>query len=625
MCGIAGAITWDADRSLRPAGFDIDRLAHRGPDARITVNSDELPGAPGPAAWRLAHARLSVLDLASNANQPMCTPDGRHWIVYNGEIYNNLALRKELERLGHRFRTDHSDSETLLHACIQWGPGCLERLNGMFAFVYLDHAAGKVFAARDRMGIKPFYYRYADGVLTFASEPKAILVPRRADRAQLVAYFHFRQTEGTATFHEGIRKLPAAHWFALERGEEPVPQRYWHPLGPHGRPRDLGDAHGVMALLAESVDLQMVADVQVGTYLSGGLDSSLITALASRQRRVKTFSIGFREDVPGHTSELGHAATVAKHLHTDHHALAISPAEYLAAQQRAFGILDEPIADSACGPLLLLSEMARAEGVTVCLSGEGADELFIGYRQWHDAWRVYRMLRRVPRAVLRAYLALGAPVLARRKPDWVAWARRHVQGRTIIWGGIDALADQQEQRIFHPDLLALARPAYGTVAAYMDAPEYREADLLQRLSAFDLLFRLPDHLLARVDRMSMAASVEARVPYLDHRLAEQAMRLQLHLLAGPAGEKLALKEYARKLLPAAIVDRPKVGFHIPMNQVLNDKEALAQRDLILGMDDALRLYAPAFRRELAAGHVTGLKLWPHFALANWWALHIANG
>lgn len=624
MCGIAGSITWRSDRASDLESFDIARLAYRGPDALVSIHSGMLPHPPDRVRWHLAHARLSILDLAANANQPMSTADGRHWLVFNGELYNNKELRAELEGLGHQFRTHHSDSETLLVACIQWGMAALERINGMFAFVYIDNAEGRLFAARDRMGIKPFYYRYADGVFTFASEPKAIIAPRRVDRNELLGYFNFHQVEGTATFYEGIEKLPAAHCFELRNDTRPQPVRYWHPLVHTGPERDLDDESGCMDLLYEAVERQMVADVEVGAYLSGGLDSSMITALASRGRRINTFSIGFEDSLPGYTSELAYARIVAEHLGTRHHAITISPEQYLGAQQRVFSILDEPIANSASAPLLLLSEKARAEGVTVCLSGEGSDELFVGYRHWRDAVRVDRMLRSMPRPIWQLYLSMGAPVLSRRKPDWKTWMERHVHGQHIIWGGIDAMCGEDLGHVFDRDFMAQARDPYSIVSRHMDAPECRTGDLLQRLSAFDLLFRLPENLLARVDRMSMAASVEARVPYLDHRLVEQSMRLKTRLLIGPQGEKLALKRAAHALLPASIIDRPKVGFHIPMNEVLNTKEAMKQRDLITAMDDSLHIYSAHFRREIAAGRVTGIRLWPHFALANWWNLHIAS-
>ena len=621
MCGIAGSVTW-RNQATSLETFDIARLAYRGPDARVTVASDSLETPPRKVRWRLAHARLSILDLAANANQPMCTPDGRYWLVFNGEIYNNGALRAELAALGHRFTTDHSDSETLLRACIQWGKAALERLNGMFAFVLLDNEQGTVFAARDRMGIKPFYYRHADGVFTFASEPKAFLGPRSVNRAELFGFFNFMQVEGAATFYDGLQKLPAAHCMELRDGETPRPERYWHPLRLARNGRDLGDARPCMELLQEAVDLQMVADVEVGTYLSGGLDSSVITALASKGRRVNTFSIGFDERIPGYRSELGYARQVAEHLGTRHHPITISPEEYLAAQQRVFNILDEPIANSACGPLLLLSESARAEGVKVCLSGEGADEIFIGYRHWHDAFRVNKFLGSMPRLALRA-MALGHPLVRQRKPQWAAWLKRHLRGEYIIWGGIDALDMVDPATVFSREFLDQARAPYGSVLASYAAAEYGDADLLQRLSAFDLHFHLPEYLLARVDRMSMAASIEARVPFLDHRLVEQALRLHMDLLVGPRGEKLALKDFARKLLPDQIVDRPKVGFEIPMQDVLNAKEALRHRDLLLTMDDSLRMYSPEFRKSLAQGTITGKRLWPHFAFANWWSIHVA--
>lgn len=621
MCGIAGSITWNGVR--RPLGdsFDIATLAYRGPDAMCTVDSTEVYPQPERIAWRLAHARLSIVDLAATANQPMCSVDQRYHIVYNGEIYNHRELRVELEGLGHVFRTDHSDTEVLLQAYIAWGRKCLDRLNGMFAFVVVDNRAGRVFGARDRMGIKPFYYKYVDGVFTFASEPKAILRDREVDRSQLANFFNFRQVAGGNTFFRSIRKLPAAHFFEMEATGEPVPERYWHPLNESNRTRDLSDLRPCFDLLEHSVELQMEADVEVGTYLSGGLDSSVITALASRNRRVNTFSIGFDDSVPDYASELPYASLVAGHLNTKHHPIIISPAEYLAAQQRVFRILDEPIANDACGPLLLLSEKARAEGVTVCLSGEGADELFVGYRHWHDAYRMDRLLSAVPKFVLDLYLGAGAPLLQRRKPDWVTWMNRRSQGQYIMWGGNDAMSQERPDNMFSKHFLADAKAPYCSVRDFMELDEVKGADFLQRLSAFDLQFRLPEYLLARVDRMSMAASVEARVPYLDHRLVEQAMRIPVDKLVSRAGEKMALKHYAAPMLPDRIIQRSKVGFTIPLHEVLNTKEAMRNRDMILAMDDRLDMYSTSFRQDIAAGRITGMRLWPHFALANWWSIH----
>ncbi len=601
--------------------FDIARLAYRGPDALCAIASAEIGQRPEGIAWRLGHARLSIVDLATTANQPMSSEDQRYWIVFNGEIYNHRELRVELERLGHKFRTHHSDTEVLLHACTAWGKDCLVRLNGMFAFVFVDNLTGRVFGARDRMGIKPFYYKQECGVLTFASEPKAMLTDREVDRSQLQNYFNFLQVPGSGSFYRSIHKLPAAHYFELSGDGDLVAQRYWHPLIGANASRDLQDPGSCFDLLRESVDLQLEADVTVGTYLSGGLDSSLITALASRTRRVNTFSIGFDDSVVGYASELPYADLVSKHLDTKHHPITISPTEYLTAQQRVFKILDEPIANEACGPLLLLSEKARAEGVTVCLSGEGSDELFVGYRHWHDAYRVDRMLDRVPNALIELYLAAGAPVLKGRKPDWVTWMQRKAEGRFLLWGGNDMMSRESPAAIFDRHFLAESVDPYSTVREHMDLREARDADFLQRLSAFDLQFRLPENLLARVDRMSMAASVEARVPYLDHRLVEAAMRIPVELLVSKEGEKMALKRYAAGLLPDAIINRRKVGFTIPLHEVLNTKEALRHRDLILAMDDALHIYSATFRQDIAAGRVTGMRLWPHFALANWWTIH----
>lgn len=621
MCGIAGSISWIEGRLGATDLFDIEELRYRGPDAIQTVRSADLLRTSRHFEWKLAHARLSIVDLDDSANQPMCSEDGRHWIVFNGEIYNHRELRTELETIGRHFRTDHSDTEVLLQACIEWGPSCLDRLNGMFAFVFLDDRTGRLFGARDRMGIKPFYYREENGVLTFASEPKAIRGERRIARDQLLNYFNFLQVPGSETFFHGIKKLPAAHYFELTGGVGLEPVRYWHPLAQGNGARFPRGTKIRFELLEDSVRAQMEADVAVGTYLSGGLDSSLLTALASRTKQVNTFSIGFEEGIPGYASELPYARLVGKHLNTRYHEVTISPSDYLAAQQRVFRILDEPIANEACGPLLLLSEKARAEGVIVCLSGEGSDELFIGYRHWHDALRVDRVLRNLPKALLKAYIGSGAPGLSNRKPDWVSWIARASRGEYILWGGNDAMSTMNSASVFDPGFLAGSVRPYDAVERSNDGSLRSGADFLQQLSVFDLSFRLPENLLARVDRMSMSASIEARVPYLDHRLVEYAMRIPVDDLVSRNGEKLALKRYASSLLPDAIIQRPKVGFTIPLHEVLNTREALNHRDLILSMDDELRIYAQPFREKLTKGEVTGMALWPHFALASWWSIH----
>ena len=356
--------------------------------------------------------------------------------------------------------------------------------------------------------------------------------------------------------------------------------------------------------------------------LSGGLDSPVITARASRGRQVNAFSIGFDDSIPGYVSELPHAKLVAQHVGARHFSITLSPAEYLAAQERAFNVLDEPIADTACGPLLLLSEMARANGVTVCLSGEGSDELFVGYRHWHDAYMVDRWLDRMPKAAVKAYLAMGAPVLSSRKPDWIKWAKRSTEARFILWGGIDAMSNDGSGQVFNEHFLADTLDPYTVVREHLDMPVTRNADFLQRVSAFDLQFRLPENLLARVDRMSMAASVEARVPFLDHRVVETAMRIPVEKLVSAKGEKLALKEFARQYLPDSIIERKKDGFTIPLHEILNAGEAMRQRELILEMDDELRIYSNGFRSRIERAAVVGKELWPHYALAKWWSIHV---
>lgn len=607
MCGIAGSLEWRTSQGV--AGFDLTALRNRGPDAQVEVDSHaEGVRCAADFRFRLGHARLSIVDLSTTANQPMSTEDRRYWIVFNGEIYNHAELRLQLEALGHHFRTRNSDTEVLLLGFVQWGKGVLERLNGMFAFVAVDAQSGAAFGARDRMGIKPFFFRRGKGSFEFSSEIRALKGPKEIRLQAVREYFHFLQAAGPGTFFEGIEKLEASECFTLDTEGNFKKEVWWHPLE-HGTTRDT-DPEAILELLRDSIRLRLQADVPVGAYLSGGLDSSIISAIAAEMGELKTFSFGFDTAATGYKSELPFARQVSEHIGSEHHEVFSDKATFIDAVHRSFDILDEPIADTACAPLLLLSELARANGVKVMLGGEGADELFLGYRVWWDAHRVYQYWNRLPKPLRPLAAASFEVMYGKRKPDWNGWFQRLNQGQMPMWGGIDASVRQRESRFLHPDLLASTRDPYEVVRRHMLEEIPVDTDYFQRMASFDLRFRLPEQLLARIDRMSMAASVEARVPFLDHRLVETAMRLPLTAKGELTEQKVLLKKMASRYLPQEIINRPKDGFSIPLSEVMTPNA----REI-----DALPNTSNYLFEDLSLISLEERELWGVFALELWLA------
>ena len=607
MCGIAGSIEWKSSQGV--AGFNLAALRNRGPDAQVEVDSyqDGIRSA-GDFRFRLGHARLSIVDLSDTANQPMATEDGRYWIVFNGEVYNHADLRAQLEGLGHRFRTRGSDTEVLLLGFVQWGKEVLQRLNGMFAFVAVDAHTGTAFGARDRMGIKPFFFRMGKGSFEFASEIRALNGPKEIRLQAVREYFHFLQAAGPGTFFNGIEKLEASECFTLDSAGNMSREVWWHPLE-NGTERN-SDPEAIHDLIRDSVRLRLQADVPVGAYLSGGLDSSIISAIAAEMGRLKTFSFGFDTEATGYKSELPFARQVSAHIGSEHHEVYSDKVTFRDAVYRSFDILDEPIADTACAPLLLLSELARANGVKVMLGGEGADELFLGYRVWWDAHRVYQFWNRLPKPLRPLAAASFSMMYGSRKPDWNGWFQRLGKGQMPMWGGIDALVRQSESRFLHPDLLASTLDPYEVVHRHMLEEAPVDADYFQRMATFDLRLRLPEQLLARIDRMSMAASVEARVPFLDHRLVEHALRLPLDVQGNLTNQKALLKGIALNYLPDRIINRPKDGFSIPLGEVMRPNART--RD---GLTNASRFLA----QECSLNSLSDRELWGVFALDLWLA------
>ncbi|UVI38982.1 XrtA/PEP-CTERM system amidotransferase [Qipengyuania spongiae] len=567
MCGIAGLFHCGTPKPVDPERVRTmcDALAHRGPD--------------GSGVWTehgvgLGHRRLSIIDLEGSP-QPMHSANGRAVIVFNGEIYNYRELRRELEREGARFRTE-GDTETILAAWQRWGTGCLDRLDGMFAFALYDRDRRSLFLARDRFGVKPlFTAMLSDGSLAFASELKGLLahplMRRQVDPLAIEDYMAWGYVPDHRAIISGVEKLPAGHFRLLEHGRDPAPPRQWWEISfterARGREADLSVE--LLHHMRAGVASRMVADVPLGAFLSGGVDSSSVVALMAEADRapVTTCSIGF--DV-AEADETAHARAVAAHFGTDHHERVVSP-DRMADLDRLVEIFDEPFADASALPTLQVCALAR-EHVTVALSGDGADEAFAGYRRQMFHHRE-EQLRGVIPPLLREPV-FGALGRVWPKADWAPRAfRAKSTFQSLAEGGaagyaraVSVLAPEQRDRLFGEGfkrIRGVYRAEQEWIRTMDGAPARSGLDAAQYA---DLKFWMPGDILTKIDRTSMAVGLEAREPLLDYRLVEFAATLPHRQRVRGRQGKVLLKRTMERYLPDDILYRPKQGFSVPLAQ-----------------------------------------------------------
>ncbi len=565
MCGIVGNVMARAGRQpdLRVLRRMADRIAHRGPDDEGFV----VRGRAG-----LGMRRLKIIDLETG-RQPMTGEDGSTWVVFNGEIYNYRELTRRLTAAGHRFSTA-SDTETIVHAWESRGVGMLDDLEGMFALAVWHEGTETLFLARDRLGIKPLYYAALSDQLVFASELKALVehpeVSRELDPVALSEYLAYEYVPAPRAILQQVRKLAAGHWLAYTNGHVKV-EPYWDVAVL--RPRALTEAQAVErlhAVLDTVVREHMVSDVPLGVFLSGGIDSSTVAAFAARHAsgRLKTFSIGF--DDPSF-DESAPARQVARTLGTDHHEEVLSLRGAVELIAGLPDLLDEPLGDASLLPTYLLSRFAR-RAVTVALSGDGGDEVFAGYPTY-PAHRLARAYARVPEAirerlvrplVRRLPVSLDNFSLDFRLKRFVEGMPYGVVERHAVWMGSFTPAEQE--KLFRPEALArmATQPSYATF--HRLAAEVPEVPWLNRILYLDLKGYLGEGVLTKVDRASMACSLEVRVPLLDRRVVELAATLPPELKLRGLTTKYVLKQAMRGQLPDEIVTRPKKGFGVPLGR-----------------------------------------------------------
>lgn len=624
MCGICGFIKKGGDPGRSRALLEAmqARLVHRGPDESGVYVS-------GDSSVALGHRRLSIIDLAGG-RQPMTTDDGRFTIVYNGETYNFHSLKKRLEAAGYTFRT-HSDTEVVLHLYRETGERCVEEMRGMFAFAVWDSLEKRLFLARDRLGQKPLFYRAEGTDIIFASEIKAILadpdVPRRLDPAALDRYLTYQYVPHPLTMFAGISKLPPAHTATWQDGRLSL-RRYWLPDFDTEVPgTEAQYLEKTRAVLDEATRMRMIADVPLGAFLSGGIDSSITVALMARASAepVKTFSIGFREKK---FDETNYARLVAERYRTDHTEFIVEPKclEVLGALAWHY---DEPFADSSAIPTYYVSKMT-AEKVKVALSGDAGDENFAGYPRYR-AVTLASLYDRAP-GIIRAFFS---PTLWRHLPVSVEQksVRRRAkklvmalnvppEERYLTW---IAIYDEARKAALYTEEFARQAAAGGRAIDFL-LHEYARAphrDFLSRTTFVDLMTYLPCDLLTKVDIASMAHSLEVRSPFLDHTVVETAVAMPIGLKMRRLSGKHILKRAFADLLPREIITRPKMGFGVPISRWFHTDLAGFLRNLLL---DKVTLSRGYFRPDAVGALIDehthgvfdhGYRLWALVMLELW--------
>ncbi|MBO6520040.1 MAG: asparagine synthase (glutamine-hydrolyzing) [Rhodospirillales bacterium] len=662
MCGIAGILAFSSSATVADEELMrlIEAMPHRGPDGNGKWLSDDRKVG-------LSHLRLAIVDLSDEAAQPMRDSEGTIWLTYNGEIYNHLELRRELQAAGYTFRTDHSDTEVLIHGYKEWGvDGLVSRLVGMFAFAIWDVRKKRLTVVRDRVGIKPVYFTRAGGRFIFGSEIKALMtvgdVPREVNGTAIAHYLSFMVAPAPLTMFRGVFKLPAGHILEVEADGTARARRYWDALpGKSGvmdevrglSPAAQGDFFGkeILRRLETAIDRRMMSDVPFGVFLSGGIDSSANVALMSRisNRPVKTFTIGFSDHT--HLNELEYADRVAKEFSTDHHEIRVNGADMRGYLNDLIVSQDEPISDWVCVPLYFVSKLAKDSGVTVVQVGEGSDEQFAGY----DSYMKYLKLHdRMGNGALKSLIGAASPLLgalARAMPgrrsvfeQAFEISRRINRGHELFYGGSNAFWAIHVEKYLDASGIS---PDPGDIDTGVDGLELdsvgssdsgdivdafarnivacdADADVLARMIHAEFRLRLPELLLMRVDKITMSTSIEARVPFLDHELVDLTMDIPRNIKVDGYKTKHLLKNALRGVIPDEIIDRKKMGFAAPAAEWLREDFGNEAEGMVLGSPlagktgplngDAIRR---AFDDHRAGRKDNALHLWVLLNLTAW--------
>jgi asparagine synthase (glutamine-hydrolysing) len=621
MCGICGIWEYGANEGrveLSLVERMRDEMRHRGPDDEGSLLFDQQRGG-------LGFRRLSIVDLSKAGNQPMRGCTDRVWLVFNGEIYNHARLREGLEQRGHVYAS-RTDSETILHLYEERGLDFVNEIEGDFGIALWDAEREQLVLARDRIGVKPLYFYHKDGRFIFASEIKAILqhpaVTPEIDEESLYHYLTFLTTPAPRTLFRDIQKLPAGHMLIVKRDGSVELKQYWDALPPVTSDSRSEAEHSdeILRLLRDSIRKRMMSDVPFGVFLSGGVDSSANVALMSElmSQPVRTYTVGFEDNEE--LNELDSARAVSKRFGTDHHEVIIGQQEMQKFLPDLVYHQDEPIADPVCVPLYYVSKLARESGTIVVQVGEGADEIFAGYDWFRKYVRIndqfWRHAQKLPASLRQSLTSLTKPLLEAsfKKRTAIELARRLGAGESLFWGGAMVFDEEFKRRVLSHEL----SERVGGLSSYDAVREHLEhiaevrphSDFASRMTYLELKLRLPELLLMRVDKMTMATSVEARVPFLDQHLVEYALGLPVDLKIRGTRGKHILKRALEKVLPADLLYRPKRGFGAPIREWFRGASGEMLGGLIMNSSIRRRgLFDYAFVERLIDEHRRGARDW----------------
>lgn len=574
MCGICGILSIKKEYSIAPDLLPnmMNAIKHRGPDSSGCYIDETVA---------LGHLRLSIIDIGGGS-QPIYSDNKTKCIIFNGEIYNYQEVKEGLLSKGYRFSTN-SDTEVILKAYEDCGESCVSLLRGMFAFAIWDEEQKKLFIARDRVGIKPLYYYMSDDYFCFSSEIKSLTVARLVNPElnynMLDVYLSLNYTLGPETMFKGVRKLMPGNCMTIQHGKIRIWQ-YWDfdKLEENNEPLDR-ISNRLEELIFEATKMHLISDVPLGVFLSGGLDSSYITGLVSKitGKQIKTFSVGY--DTNDGSSELNYARIVAKHFNTEHHEFILNPKEFLDVVNDVVWGMDEPVAEYATIPLLHLSKMAKRY-VTVVLSGEGADEVFGGYPIYR-IMKYIEMYNSLPSGIRDKFLfpILKKVLGSKKEGKYIDWISAPIEKRYL--GNGSRLTDSIKQRLYSKDLLGSLNNNYmqKIIDSYYD--KVNENDTVRQMLYLDTKTWLPEDLLIKADKMTMAASLELRVPFLDHKVVEFATSIPSKHKVSMRGNKVIFRELAKKILPPDIINRKKQGFTVPMKVWLRNEMREFARNILL--------------------------------------------
>lgn len=627
MCGISGIFYFNNKKQVKKK--DLEKmntvLNHRGPDGNGTwISKDKKIG--------FGHTRLSILELNQTANQPFVDETKNFILTFNGEIYNFKEIKKELLKKGYVFKTNNSDTEVLLLSYIEWGIKCIDKFRGMFAFAIWDNHKKKLILARDRVGVKPLYYKINSDKLIFSSEIKAILEDKEytpeIDDMSMFHYLSFLCTPAPNTMFKNIKKLNAGTWISFDLKKNIKKKQYWDPLTHKINFENSEFINETKKILKESIRLRGISDVGVGVFLSGGIDSSTNAYFFSNQikKKIKTFTVGYDKDYKSYKSELSYAKTIANYIKSDHYEIKLKKKNFSSILEKMIYHQDEPISDPVCVPIYYISKLANDKNTKVCQVGEGADELFFGYTNWKRTTNLKKILDSFFFPKFLKKITLGIFKILKIQYKYSAdLIKRSIENKPIFWSGAEALSTFEKESLLSKNFKKKNSnlDSWNCIKPYFlhFKKNAKYQNIENWMTYIDLKIRLPELILMRIDKMTMAKSLEARVPFLDHKLIEKTIDIPKNIKVKNGELKFILKSIVKKILPTSIFNRRKQGFGLPLKEWFIDglgiNEIRIINDFVLETDYFDKNYV---RKIISRNGDT--RIWFLLNLAIWWKIFI---